>query len=63
MRTCSRNDHIQCESKNDSACKNCPVEVSNEKTREADYRKFLKAQKKEYVRRKVYKRLDYRLDF
>lgn len=51
MRTCSRNDHIQCESKNDSACKNCPVEVSNEKTREADYRKFLKAQKREKGKR------------
>ena len=43
MRTCSRNDHIQCESKNDSACKICPVEVSNEETRETDYRKFLEA--------------------
>ena len=45
MRTCSRNDHIQCESKNDSACKICPVKVSNEETRKADYRKFLKAKR------------------
>ena len=32
MRTCSRNDHIQCESKNDSACKYYNKIISNKIT-------------------------------
>ena len=46
MRTCSRNNNIQCESKNDSACRSCPVEISNRKTMEVAYKKFLKALKR-----------------
>ena len=42
MRACSRNNNILCERKNNSVCSTCPVEVSNEKTREADYKEFLK---------------------
>lgn len=42
MRACSRNNNILCERKNNSVCSACPVEVSNEKTREADYKEFLK---------------------
>lgn len=53
MRTCSRNNNIQCERKNDSVCRICPVEVSNEKTMETDYKKFLKAQKRTSRRRYV----------
>lgn len=43
MRTCSRNDHIQCESKDDRACASCLASVSNEKTREKDFEAFLRA--------------------
>lgn len=42
MGTCSRNNNILCERKNNSVCSACPVEVSDEKAKETDYKEFLK---------------------
>jgi hypothetical protein len=50
MRTCPRNDHIQCESKNDSACRDCSMPISNAETREAEYRQFLEAKRESNAR-------------
>lgn len=51
MRICSRNNNIQCESKNDSACRICQVEVSNGETMKTAYKKFLKVQKRKRIDR------------
>lgn len=42
MRICSRNNNILCERKSNSICSACPVEVSDKKAKEADYKEFLK---------------------